>query len=130
MGNKMDVWYEENDRVLSPVRGPPQTSRSNKCISVLRSIYRTLARCSLKTYLLAAITQHHAEEQLGRVWLLRRYHGTKKGLPGVRSVFARFRRVMNEVSLRRDRQIRMGVEHEPEQRSPRTPCPDDAGRWG
>jgi hypothetical protein len=66
----MDVWYEENDRVLSLVRGPPQTSRSSKCIPVLRSIYRTLAWCSLKTYLLAAITQHHAEEQLGRVCVI------------------------------------------------------------
>ena len=37
---------------------------------------------------------------------------------------------MNEVSLRRNRQIWMGVEHEPEQRSSRAPCPDDEGRWG
>jgi hypothetical protein len=36
--------------VLSPMRGPPRANRPNKRISVLRSIYRTLARCSLKTY--------------------------------------------------------------------------------
>jgi hypothetical protein len=107
----MDVWYEENDRVLSPVRGPPQTSRSK----------RTCLPLSLNTT---------RKNSLGEFVSLRRYHGIKKDLPGVRSVCARFRRMMNEVSLRRDRQIRMGVEHEPEQRSSRTPCPDDEGRWG
>jgi hypothetical protein len=58
------------------------------------------------------------------------HHGFEKGLLGVRSVFARLRRTVDEVGLRWDRQIRMGVEHEPEQCRPRTLGSNDEGDRG
>jgi hypothetical protein len=62
MENAINAWYDEDDLILSPMAGAGPGKCTNKRICILRSIYRTLAYCSLKTYLLpGAIAQHHAE---------------------------------------------------------------------